>query len=355
MRSPRSTPSSSAGSPCRTPPSRAGPVRGIEITTNAANIQDGKPVFLMMGAHHAREWPSVEHTMEFAYDLLENYGSDARARKVVQKSRTIIVPGGQRRRLQHHARRDPLGDFSLFDYEMKRKNCGISVNTPAAYLGGTCSDNPAGRLRGTDPNRNYPGFWGGPGASCNWSSDTYRGDAPGDTPESDNIRKLVSGRQVTNLITNHTYSNLVLRPPSILATGVSPDEPLYKALGAKMTAANDYVNWASFQLYDTSGRPRTGATGRPAVSGSPSRSVPDSFHPAYEDGVVAEYLGLERRRPGPARAATARRTTGWPEATVDAAYHSTITGNSAGGPRAHRAQAVPVDDLAGDPAERVGG
>ena len=107
------------------------PVRGIEITTDAANIQDGKPVFLMLGAHHAREWPSVEHTMEFAYDLLENYGSDARARKVVQKSRTIIVPVVNVDGFSISRAASPLGDFSLFDYEMKRKNCSISVNTPA--------------------------------------------------------------------------------------------------------------------------------------------------------------------------------------------------------------------------------
>ena len=99
---------------------------------------------------------------------------------------------------------------------MKRKNCTISAATPAQYRTGTCADNLAGRLRGTDPNRNYPGFWGGPGASTSWSSDTFRGDAPGDTPEVDNIKRLISERQVTNLITNHTYSNLVLRPPSLL-------------------------------------------------------------------------------------------------------------------------------------------
>ncbi len=49
-------------------------ISGIEITTNPANTADGKPVFLMMGVHHAREWPSSEHSMEFAYDLLRNYG-----------------------------------------------------------------------------------------------------------------------------------------------------------------------------------------------------------------------------------------------------------------------------------------
>ena len=49
-------------------------VTGIEVTTNPHNVRDGKPVFLMMGVHHAREWPSSEHALEFAYDLVRNYG-----------------------------------------------------------------------------------------------------------------------------------------------------------------------------------------------------------------------------------------------------------------------------------------
>ena len=36
----------------------------------------GLPVFLMLGVHHAREWPSGEHAMEFAVDLVKNYGTD---------------------------------------------------------------------------------------------------------------------------------------------------------------------------------------------------------------------------------------------------------------------------------------
>ena len=66
-------------------------------------------------------------------------------------------------------------------------------------------------------------------------------------------RYAVSSRTVTSLITNHTYSNLVLRPPSIKQTEFSPDEPVYRQLGSDMTEANGYANWASFQLYDTCG------------------------------------------------------------------------------------------------------
>ena len=237
---------------------------------------------------------------------------------------------------------------------MKRKNCSISVNTPPQYLGGTCSDNPAGRLRGTDVNRNYPGFWGGPGASSSWSSDTYRGDAPGDTPEADNIRKLVSGRQVTNLITNHTYSNLVLRPPSILSTGWSPDEPVYKALGAKMADANDYLNWASFQLYDTSGSVEDWSYWQTGGFGFTFEIGPEQLPPRLRDG-------RRRRVPGPG-ARSGRRPGRQPRGLLpDGRGHGGLRlplhdhGHGAGGPRAHGAQAVPVHDLAGDPAERLGG
>lgn len=306
------------------------PIRGIEITKNAANIRDGKPVFLMMGAHHAREWPSVEHSMEFAYDLLEKSATNPRAKRIVEGSRTIIVPVVNVDGYVISRSATPIGNFGTFDYEMKRKNCSISVFTPPAYTAGSCDDNPAGRLRGTDPNRNYPGFWGGPGASATWSSDTYRGDAPGDTPEVDAVKTLISQRQVTNLISNHTYSNLVLRPPSLLSTGFAPDEPQYKALGASMAAANDYLNWASFQLYDTSGSVEDWSYWQTGGFGFTFEIGPDGFHPAYEDAVVAEYLGLEPAA-GAGQGGNREAYYRMAEATLDPAYHSTITGKAPAG------------------------
>ncbi|WP_377643547.1 M14 family metallopeptidase [Oryzobacter terrae] len=305
-------------------------VKGIEITTNAANVDDGKPVMLMMGAHHAREWPSVEHSMEWAHELLKGYATDARARKIVQNERTIIVPVVNVDGFVISRSAAPLGDFSTFDYEMKRKNCTISANTPAQYRTGTCSANLAGRLRGTDPNRNYPGFWGGNGASTSWSSDTYRGDGPGDTPEVDNIKQLISGRQVTNLITNHTFSNLVLRPPSLLSTGYSPDEPQYKALGKSMTDANDYANWASFQLYDTSGSVEDWSYWQTGGYGFTFEIGTEGFHPEYQNAVVAEYLGLEPAA-GAGQGGNREAYYRMAESTIDKAFHSTITGTAPAG------------------------
>ena len=52
---------------------------GVEISENVASTTDGKPAFLMLGLHHAREWPSGEHSMEFAIDLVKSYvAGDAR-------------------------------------------------------------------------------------------------------------------------------------------------------------------------------------------------------------------------------------------------------------------------------------
>ncbi|MGH3358464.1 MAG: M14 family zinc carboxypeptidase [Nocardioidaceae bacterium] len=305
-------------------------VNGIEITTNAANVRDGKPVFLLMGAHHAREWPSSEHAIEYAFDLLQNYTDPAgeqRAQAIVKRTRTIVVPVVNVDGFKISRNAEPLGDFSLFDYEMKRKNCTISETTPEQYTPGTCEDNPAGRLRGTDLNRNYPGFWGGPGASPNWSSDTFRGDDPGSEPETRNIRNLVSHRQVTTLISNHTFSNLVLRPPSLLETGWTPDEPQYKALGAEFAAHNEYRNQASFQLYDTSGSTEDWSYWNTGGYGFTFEIGPDEFHPPFEDGVVAEYLGLE---PAAGAGLGGNREAYYQAslATLKRSMHSTIVGTA---------------------------
>ena len=104
-----------------------------------------------------------------------------------------------------------------------------------------------------DPNRNYGGFWGGAGASTNPTRDTFRGTGPFSEPETQNIRWLHSERQITNLITNHTYSNLVLRPPGVADTRPPLEEPLLEQLGARMTSHNDYANIPGYGLYDTTG------------------------------------------------------------------------------------------------------
>ena len=78
-------------------------VMGIEIATDVYNLRDGKPIFLNMGVHHAREWPSSEHAIEWAYDLLTNYGSSSRTTRLVRGHPQHRGPDREPGRLQHLA------------------------------------------------------------------------------------------------------------------------------------------------------------------------------------------------------------------------------------------------------------
>src|SRR5687768_14102863 len=67
-------------------------IYGIELAENVA-VKDGRPTFLLMGLHHAREWPSGEHAMEFAIDMLEGYqAGDPRQKALLQHGRLVVVP-----------------------------------------------------------------------------------------------------------------------------------------------------------------------------------------------------------------------------------------------------------------------
>jgi Zinc carboxypeptidase len=329
-------------------------VQGIEITENV-NAEDGKPVFVQLGVHHAREWPSGEMPMEFANDLVKGFGSDDRTTRLVKQVRTIVVPivNVDGYNLSREASVDlrvtgtadpllqPFTEGTLIDAELnnspghlvavladgqtgqfayKRRNCRIADGaTPGE---GECGSRE-NRTLGVDPNRNYGGFWGGPGASHDPGVDTYRGAAPFSEPETQNVKALVSGRQVTTLITNHTYSDLVLRPPGLRAQGPPPDEPVYKALGDEMAAQNGYVSQKSYELYDTTGTTEdwsyyaTGGLGFTFEIGN------KEFHPPYAD-VVSEYTGKG------AFAGRGNREAYFIalEHTADKARHSLLTGRA---------------------------
>ena len=128
-------------------------------------------------------------------------------------------------------------------------------------------------------------------------------------------------------VTNHTHSNLGLRPPSIKQTGFSPDEPVYRQLGSDMTEANGYANWAAFQLYDTSGSVEDWSYWNTGGFGFTFEIGPDEFHPPYQNGVVAEYLGLPPAD-GAGYGGNREAYYTMAEATIDDSMHSTIAGKA---------------------------
>ena len=302
-------------------------VHGIEITANPADVHDGKPVFLHLGLHHAREWPSGEHTMEWAYELLQGYGTDDELTELVETTRTIVVPVVNPDGFTISREAAVTDSFGLFSYDNKRKNCSISTETPAEFAVGTCADNPAGRLRGTDPNRNYGGLWGGSGASPNWSSDIFRGDAPFSEPETQNIRALVAERPVTTLVTNHTFGNLWLRPPGVAATGRPVDEPAYEALGARATSHNGYANVPAYELYETTGATEDWTFWTAGALSFTPEIGDENFHPEFARAVVAEYAGLEPAA-GAGAGGNAAAYREIQRATADPELHARVVGQA---------------------------
>ncbi len=327
-------------------------VEGIEITTNP-RARDGKPVFLQMGVHHAREWPSGEHAMEWAHELINGYRSgNRRVVNLVRRTRTIIVPivnpdgfnlSRETGQLQGAGNGRSAGSYEetvaqlvAFGQEYWRKNCRLPNDADA----GNC-DQPGNGIAspGVDPNRNYGGFWGGPGASTIPAEQDYRGPGPFSEPETQNIQDLVSHRQVTTLITNHTFSNLVLRPPGVVGEPDTPDEPLYRALGRDMARENGYANLKGFELYDTTGTTEdwsyfsTGGLGFTFEIGCEARIEGTNecdygnFHGPFQE-VIAEYRGTsDFAGPGDGNRAAYFVAQ---ENTANASRHSIIEGRAPG-------------------------
>jgi hypothetical protein len=241
-------------------------ILGVEISENVASTTDGKPTFLMMGLHHAREWPSGEHAMEFAVDVVKGFkAGNARVTGLLGKARVVVVPVVNPDGFEQSRKWGDLVDIREVDNggqvtilgnpgnAYKRKNCRVADGVDTTPPGACEITSPGGYGLGIDLNRNYGGLWGGPGAASVFADPTYRGAGPFSEPETQAVRELIASRHVTTLITNHTFSNLVLRPPGIRSAGETVDETAMKDLGARMAANNGYRNIHGWQLYDTTG------------------------------------------------------------------------------------------------------
>ena len=321
-------------------------VYGIEIGRDVKGAADGRPTFVLLGVHHAREWPSGELAMEFAYDLVKNYGTDKRITGLLDKSRVVVVPvvnvdgfdlsrtDGALVDLREADNGSTASILGTPGNAYKRKNCRVvdGQDTPDGTCRAGSATSPGGFGTGVDLNRNYGGLWGGPGASPTFVDPTYRGAGPFSEPEIQNVRELVSSRQVTTLISNHTFSNLVLRPNGVHPdtvghdgepVGNAPDEAGLKALGAEMTAHNGYRNIHGWELYDTTGTTEDWSYNATGGYGYTFEIGPEEFHPPFPK-VIDEYLGAGKYAGKGNREAYLAALTN----TVNTANHAMIEGTA---------------------------
>jgi hypothetical protein len=273
-------------------------ISGVEIADNVAG-DDGRPTYFLMGAHHAREWPSAESAMEFA-TMMADQASDPRIAQLLKTERVVVVPivnvdgfTSSRGALDPaDTSGDPADVLNLVEavappggtFAYRRKNCDGEISGPTT---------PCELTWGVDNNRNYGNLWGGPGSSSDVTSQSYHGPGPRSEPETQAVWNYARTHQVTFLMTLHTVAALVLRPPGLHDAGLAPDETRMKEIGDAMGKAAGYTSQYSWQLYDTAGTTEddtyaaTGGFGYTIEIGPPG----GHFHEPYETGVVKEWTG----------------------------------------------------------------
>ncbi|HWK28380.1 MAG TPA: M14 family zinc carboxypeptidase [Solirubrobacter sp.] len=267
-------------------------IYGVEVTRNV-DAKDGKAEFLLTGAHHAREWPTPEFTLEFVWDLLLNDGTDADATRLLDKGRLIAIPV---------VNADGFELSRTLQNEQKRKNCRINAGEiPTAEQ---CAAS-ANSNRGIDLNRNYLPFWGGPGASTSFTASNTRGEAPASEPEIAAMIDLLNAHQVTLAINNHTPDQRLLRAPSSSnEPDVVADEQVYQDLLERL--ARNLPGWPAgpwtdvyYEASSTAEQQAYYAYGAFGFTpeATPGFSGTQTFHPPYQN-VIDNYLGTGTRYAG---------------------------------------------------------
>lgn len=306
-------------------------VYGVEISRDV-HAPSGEPVFLTTGVHHAREWPTAEVTLEFAWDVLQHDGADERVTRLLDSTTMIVVPVV-----------NPDGyelSRSLVN-EQKRKNCRVEHGVVPTYE--QCAD-PVNANRGVDLNRNYAPFWGGPGSSGSQTASNHYGEAPYSEPEIRNIAELTAAHQVTVAVHNHSPDGRLLRAPSSPLEPVPADVEAYDALAQELGAALDWPAgpWPEI-YYEASGVAEQNAYYTAGIFGFTTEMTPGHdglarFHPPYEY-VVDQYFGTGSYPGSSMREAL---LIAW-DAAADPALHSVLTGRAKPGVELTISKDVVVD------------
>lgn len=282
---------------------------GLEVTHDV-NQSSGKPVFLMTGVHHAREWPTNELTMEFVHDLLQSDGKDPHITSLLDRVRLIVVP---------IVNVDGFDMSRTLIHENQRKSCRVELGKVPTWA--ECAA-PKNAGAGVDLNRNYGAFWGGSGASIGVSGGSSRGEAPFSEPEIQNMRDLMWSNQITVALSNHTPDARVLRVPSATEEPTPADVVPYDSLAQLLGKDLNWPagGWTAI-YYAASGTMEETAYYGSGTLAFTFENTPGqrSFHPPY-NFVIDQYSGTGAYPGSSARAGFLRLM----DAAADTTLHSVL-------------------------------
>ena len=210
----------------------------LKVTQGARGIRDGKrPAVLYASTFHAREWISTEVNRRLLHWYIDQWrANNPDVRRLLRETELWFV-------LVHN----PDGYQYTFDAErLWRKN--LRDNDGNGVI--TTND-------GVDPNRNLPEHWNydEEGSSSQFSSETFRGPAPGSEPESQAVMRLVNRIKPEFSISYHSFGNLLLYPQGWQVQTPSADDPIYVALTGTDDdpAVPGFDPGVSADLYTTNG------------------------------------------------------------------------------------------------------
>jgi len=201
-------------------------IRGVRIT-NPGGAGD-RPVVVVQGCQHAREWISVSSTV-FAAEQFATTAEGTALDVLLDEVELVVVPVA-----------NPDGYVYSWEVERfwrKNRRDGLGVDT----------------------NRNWSVAWGGEGASADPAAENYRGAGPFSEPEPVAMRDFIEADpRVIALLDVHSFGQLVLFPWGYDVVD-SDDDELFAGLAADiadvMTSQHDvfYLPLQSAELYPASG------------------------------------------------------------------------------------------------------
>jgi len=168
------------------------PIRAVRVTSGGTTKN---AAIFFHGGIHAREWISPATVLYMLNEIVTTYNSDPVIKRAVDTFEIYVCPV-----------------FNVDGYVHTWTSDRMWRKTRNPNAGSTCI--------GTDPNRNFGAGWGGPGASTNPCSETYRGTGAFSSVEVRSVTNFLTnldngnaaGDKLKGYIDFHSYSQIWLSP-----------------------------------------------------------------------------------------------------------------------------------------------